>query len=86
MYFNPNLRLADKRRQSAPISLTEKFRSALLAAVRRHDCVLGRKTSFGQRYIVDFPVTRADKRAQVSRVWNVRLGENVPRLVTCYVL
>ena len=58
----------------------------LLEAVRRHDCVLGRKTPFGQRYIVDFPVARADKQAQVRSVWNVRPGETVPRLVTCYVL
>ena len=62
------------------------LRSVLLEAVRRHDCVFGRKTSFGQRYLVDFPVTRADKRAPVRSVWNVRPGENAPRLVTCYVL
>ncbi len=62
------------------------LRSVLLDAVRRYGCELGRKTSFGQRYVVDFPVTRADKRAQVRSVWNVRPGENVPRLVTCYVL
>jgi hypothetical protein len=62
------------------------LRSVLLDAVRRYGCKLGRKTPFGQRYIVDFPVTRAGKRAQVRSVWNVRPGENVPRLVTCYVL
>jgi hypothetical protein len=75
---------------AAALGITENdadwLRSVLLAAVRRHDCVFGRKTSFGQRYIVDFPVTRADKRAQVRSVWNVRPGKNVPRLVTCYVL
>ena len=62
------------------------LRSVLLEAVRRHDCMLGRKTSFGQRYIVDFPVAKADKQAQVRSVSNVRPGETVPRLVTCYVL
>jgi hypothetical protein len=62
------------------------LRSVLLDAVRRYGCELGRKTPFGQGYIVDFPVTRADKRAQVRSVWNVRPIENVPRLVTCYVL
>src|ERR1035438_4726314 len=62
------------------------LRTVLLEAVRRYDCVLGRMTSFGQRYIVDFPVARDDKRAQVRSVWNVRPGETVPRLVTCYVL
>jgi hypothetical protein len=62
------------------------LRSVLLDAVRGYDCELGRKTPFGQKYIVDFPLTRADKRAQVRSVWNVRPGENVPRLTTCYVL
>ncbi len=60
---------------AAALRITEEdadwLRSVLLEAVRRQDCVLGRKTSFGQRYIVDFPVTKADKRAQVRRVWNV---------------
>jgi hypothetical protein len=75
---------------AAALGLAEEdadwLRSVLLEAVQEYDCVLGRKTSFGQRYIVDFPVTRADQRAQVRSVWNVRPGETVPRLVTCYVL
>jgi hypothetical protein len=62
------------------------LRSVLLEAVRRYDCEFGRKTPFGQRYIVDFPLTRGDRQAQVRSVWNVRPGENVARLVTCYVL
>ena len=62
------------------------LRSVLLEAVGRYGCELGRRTPFGQRYMVDFPVTKADKQARVHSVWNIRPGEDVPRLVTCYVL
>ena len=62
------------------------LRSTLLGAVVQHDCALGGKTSFGQRYPVDFPIMREDKQATVRSVWNIRPNENVPRLVTCYVL
>jgi hypothetical protein len=75
---------------AAALEITEGdadwLRSVLLEAVRRYDCELGRKTSFGQRYIVDFPIVRDEKRARVRSVWNVRPGEIVPRLITCYVL
>jgi peptidoglycan/xylan/chitin deacetylase (PgdA/CDA1 family) len=75
---------------AAALEITEDdadwFRSVLLEAVRQYDCELGKKTFFGQRYMVDFLVVRAGKQAQVRSVWNVRPNENVPRLVTCYVL
>jgi hypothetical protein len=75
---------------AAALDLTEDdadwLRLILLDGVRQHDCQLGRKTPFGQRYIVDFPVARANKRARVRSVWNIRPDENIPRLVTCYVL
>lgn len=75
---------------AAALSVTEHdadwLRSVLLEAVRRYDCELGRKTSFGQRYIIDFPLPKDDKRAQVRSVWNVRPDEIVPRLITCYVI
>ena len=75
---------------AAALDLTEDdadwLRQILLDVVRQHDCQLGRKTTFGQRYIVDFPLARAEKRARVRSVWNIRPNENIPRLVTCYVL
>jgi hypothetical protein len=64
----------------------EWLRRILLDIVRHNDCQLGRETLFGQRYIVDFSVTKQDKTARLRSVWNVRLGQNDPRLVTCYVL
>ena len=62
------------------------LRESLLDAARRHECVRGRNTAFGQRYVLDFPLTHAELTAPVRSVWNVRPGESLPRLITCYVL
>lgn len=64
----------------------EWLREKLLAAAKTKDCRLGRKTEFGQRYLVDFELTREQKSARLRSVWIVRRDENLPRLVTCYVL
>jgi hypothetical protein len=75
---------------AAALDLTEDdadwLRQILLDAVRQHNCQLGRNTPFGQRYIVDFPLARTGKQVRVRSVWNIRPAENIPRLVTCYVL
>jgi hypothetical protein len=62
------------------------LREQLLAAARIQDCRLGRKTDYGQRYILDFTLTRNQKAAVIHSVWNVRPDEDFPRLITCYVL
>jgi hypothetical protein len=62
------------------------LRDSLLEAVRHHECERGRSTAFGQRYVLDFPLTHASATARVRSVWNVRPGETFPRLITCYVL
>jgi hypothetical protein len=41
---------------------------------------------YGQRYILDFVLSTAVGTATVRSGWIVRAGENVLRLVTCYVL
>ena len=75
---------------ASALDLTENdadwLRQILMDVVRQQDCQLGRKTSFGQRYIIDFPLARDDKRARLRSVWNIRPDEDFPRLVTCYVL
>lgn len=58
----------------------------LLVAARTLDCQLGRRTAHGQRYIIDFTLTRARKAASLRSAWNIRPTENFPRLITCYVL
>jgi hypothetical protein len=62
------------------------LREKLLAVAKSEDCQLGRKTEFGQRYLIDFAVSREGKSARLRSVWIERTGENFPRLVTCYVL
>src|SRR5665213_723170 len=61
------------------------LREQLLAVARAQDCRLGRKTDYGQRYVLDFKLNRGDKSAIVRSVWNIRPAENFPRLVTCFV-
>lgn len=62
------------------------LRESLLEAVRHHECERGRNTAFGQRYVLDFPLTHAGATARVRSVWNVQPGETFARLITCYVL
>ena len=75
---------------AAALGLTQAdadwLRQALLEAVSKFDCELGKMTPHGQRYVVDFPVSRHGQSARVRSVWNIRPDEDFPRLVTCYVL
>jgi len=64
----------------------EWLRQILLDVVREHDCRLGKRTAFGQRYIVDFSLTKGKRSAQLRSVWNIRPNEDFPRLITCYVI
>jgi hypothetical protein len=64
----------------------EELKLALLSAVANYDAVPAAKNAYGQKYIVDFPLTHEDKTATIHSVWIVRNDENSPRLVTCYVL
>jgi Domain of unknown function (DUF4926) len=45
----------------------EWLREALLKAAREENCTLGKRTSFGQRYIVDFIVTRGREHGAVAQ-------------------
>ena len=59
------------------------LRENLLEAALRHECAPGRNTPHGQRYVLDFPLTKGPLEARVRSVWNVRPGETAPRLITC---
>jgi hypothetical protein len=62
------------------------LREKLLEAAKTKDCRLGGKTEFGQRYLIDFGLVHEEKSARLRSVWIARTNENLPRLVTCYVL
>jgi hypothetical protein len=59
------------------------FRDWLLAAAG--EAVPGRADEFGQRYQVDFDVPGLSGVVTVRSAWMVRVGEDFPRLTTCYV-
>jgi hypothetical protein len=67
-------------------SNSAELRQALLAALINYDAVSSKKNAYGQKYIIDFPLSREDKTATIHSVWIVRSNENFPRLITCYVL
>ncbi len=63
----------------------EELRQALLNAVKQYKAFPDKSNQYGQKYIVDFPLSRGEKQATVRSVWIVRYKESFPRLVSCYV-
>ncbi len=64
----------------------EELQHALLAAAQTEEVVVGEHDSYGQRYVLDFPLSTPAGRALVRSSWIVRQGEDFPRLTSCYVL
>ncbi|MDF5722272.1 MAG: hypothetical protein PUP91_17650 [Rhizonema sp. PD37] len=64
----------------------EELKVALLQAVVDYDAIPGKSNPYGQKYIIDFSMTRSDKQAIIQSVWIVRNNEGFPPLVTCYVI
>jgi len=65
----------------------ELLRRALLDAVRdRQDDLRPTDTDeYGQRYVLDFAMTTAAGTATVRSAWIVLAGQDVLRLISCYV-
>jgi hypothetical protein len=63
----------------------EFLRSALIQAAREADAVPGGSDEYGERYTVDFELSRGDHRATVRSTWIVLRGEVAPRLTSCFV-
>lgn len=68
------------------INEAEELQASLLYAIQTFNAVPMQRNQYGQKYVVDFTMTRLDKQAVVRSVWIVRNLEGFPRLVTCYVL
>jgi hypothetical protein len=64
----------------------EELRYALQQALITEDAIPITRNLYGQKYQIDFEMTREDKQAIIKSIWIVRDGEDFPRLVTCYVL
>jgi hypothetical protein len=63
-----------------------ELRNALREVLQNQEALATKKNAHGQKYQIDFKMTRIDKSAVVRSIWIVRNGESFPRLVTCYVL
>jgi len=67
-------------------SHAEKLRAALIDAALKENATPGTSDRYGVRYIIDFEMKRAERKANIRGCWIVRTGEVAPRFVTCYVL
>ena len=72
------------------VGVTVHDADLLLAALRNAALTgaasVGRSDKYGQRYTIDFEYTGPAGAATIRSVWIVRTGEEIPRLVTCYIL
>lgn len=64
----------------------EELKMALLSAVKYNEAQAGKFDKFGQRYTVDFEMTRGSKKATIRSGWIIKTGENFPSLTTCFVI
>ena len=64
----------------------EELRRAILSAVITEEATPTEYDEYGQRYVVDFILTRQERQADIRTAWIVRSGEDNPRLTSCYVL
>jgi hypothetical protein len=64
----------------------EELKIALLAVASNAEARLGTANPYGQRYIVDFDLVRQNRTVKIRSTWIVRIGEDLPRLTSCYVL
>jgi hypothetical protein len=65
---------------------TELLQAVILEAIQIYDALPTSFDEYGQRYIVDFPVTRNENTATVRTTWIIRPTENFPRFVSCYIV
>jgi hypothetical protein len=59
---------------------------ALQQAATTADFLVGKQDKYGQRYVTDFEFAGPAGTATIRSAWIIRAGEEVPRLVTCYIL
>jgi hypothetical protein len=64
----------------------EWLQQKLLAGIQKYAAEQQETDSFGSRWRVDIPLTRQGKSAVVRTGWIIKTGEQLPRLITCWVL
>ena len=68
------------------LSHSDLLIAALCRAARESEAVPGVSDKYGTRYVIDFEMTGPRGTALVRSAWIIRNGEELPRLVTCYIL
>jgi hypothetical protein len=58
----------------------------LLPAAPDQEAAAGEVDQFDHRYVIDFPLEHAGRRALVRAAWIVLTNEDFPRLTSCYIL
>jgi hypothetical protein len=64
----------------------EELRTTLLTAAATSECKPGEASAYGQRFVVDFDISKQGRTVTIRSTWMVRTGEQAPRLTSCYVL
>jgi hypothetical protein len=64
----------------------ESLRIALLHAAATSEARPGVRNAYGQRYSIDFEMVRQLRTVRIRSSWIVLTGQDLPRLVSCYVL
>jgi len=63
-----------------------ELKNALFFAVQTYDAIPDQKNAYGQKYMIDFSLTRGSQTATIHSVWIVDNQQEIPRLITCYIL
>ncbi len=64
----------------------EELRTALVAAASGTAAQPGVADMYGQRYTIDLNLFRQGRAVRIRSTWIVRIGDDLPRLTSCYVL
>jgi hypothetical protein len=64
----------------------EWLKQAILEGIQSQPAEKHETDSFGSRWRVDLPLTRQGKSVVVRTGWIIKTGEQIPRLITCWVL
>ncbi len=64
----------------------EELKAILLSAAQQYAAEPKPPTEYGERYVIDFPITRFQNQATIRSSWIIRLTENFPRLTSCYII
>jgi len=63
----------------------EELRQLLLANAAAGDAEPRHVDQHGEHYVLDFDIARGDRSGSIRSLWVIPHGEQVPRLVSCFV-